>query len=321
MGKAKLLILISICGLELVTIGVLVVKIYRVAKYKQKVLGETIVNPINKDFLIFPKESEFKHYHLLEPNQVEEEQPEWLPEKARYAFNADGLNERFDYPVEKEANTFRILTLGDSFTFGHYVNTQDNWPEQLETFFQNRQLCDRPMKFEVINLGMRGFDIPYLVKRYKEVGHKYQPDLIIWFEIGTGFVRLNELTFSEVEQCGVEHSVDYQCEKVIYRELVEKVGEAEVFNVQKKALDSFFETVGPTKVIFFTFANLEAKYQKMLATWRGDRSNILISSSIPDIFTMGGVLPDSHPNKKGHTIIAEAVFSYLQDNPSLIQCN
>ena len=81
-----------------------------------------------------------------------------------------------------------IVALGDSFTFEFSVNTVDSWPEQLENMFVQKSNFCNARKVEVINLGMGRFDIPYTVERYKKnIGDKYRPNLILWFESGSGF--------------------------------------------------------------------------------------------------------------------------------------
>lgn len=48
---------------------------------------------------------------------------------------------------------------------------------------------------------MPGFDIQYSVEIFKEVGQKYKPDLVIWFESGHGFSRQNEYMTPIIREC------------------------------------------------------------------------------------------------------------------------
>ena len=98
---------------------------------------------INKESLVFLPGDKFEHYYELKPDREYEDKPDWLPYTATYHYNTDGLNERENYAVEKPADTYRIITLGDSFTYGHFVNTTDNWTEQLEILAnKKRKLCN-----------------------------------------------------------------------------------------------------------------------------------------------------------------------------------
>src|SRR6185503_18128498 len=60
------------------------------------------------------------------PGGTVEVQAEPLPPdvtSARYTENSEGFNNARDYSVVKPPHTFRIITLGDSWTFGYLVNT------------------------------------------------------------------------------------------------------------------------------------------------------------------------------------------------------
>ncbi|MCZ6649803.1 MAG: SGNH/GDSL hydrolase family protein [Acidobacteria bacterium] len=101
---------------------------------------------------------------------------------ALVVINDDGLRER-DLPREKPAGTRRILCLGDSVTFGHWVTAEQAFPRQLERVLSPRV----DGRLEVINAGVPGYS-PFQEFRWLEdEGWSYQPDLII-----VGFV-LNDV--------------------------------------------------------------------------------------------------------------------------------
>ena len=163
-NKKKKIILAFVVLTELIAGSVFLLNFYQ-RKIVHRTQDPEKIAVIKKENLIFPEESEYQYYYELKPNIEEVDNKDWLPYEARYSYNGDGLNERFDYSTEKPADTFRIITLGDSFTYGHYVNTKDNWTERLEDML-NAPISDFPeiKKFEVINLGMPAFDIPYIVQ-------------------------------------------------------------------------------------------------------------------------------------------------------------
>lgn len=94
------------------------------------------------------------------------------------------------YPLEKPENTFRIVVLGDSFTFGQGVKRDETFPKRLEHLLNK---ASAGTKFEVINLGFCGLntggEFEMLAERginpdtwqpdgrYR--GLAYSPDLII----------------------------------------------------------------------------------------------------------------------------------------------
>lgn len=282
---------------------------------------ETLIFP--EDNLIFPEKPELKYYYELRPNVEFIDQPSWLGYQVKYTSNADGLNERFDYEIEKPSDTFRVITLGDSFTYGIFVDTKDNWPEQLEDLLNNNLLNSYIKKFEVINLGMNGFDVPYIVKRYKDIGAKYNPDLIIWFESGSGFVRSNELMKEVIEACRengeiiVPHDFptkDHYCWAIAQKELEDKYPYEEFEKIITDYFDVFYSSINNERVLFFTFdANdLKTAWKSTLEEWKKKYTKIEFLPIIPSIGVLQQTLSDGHPSVQGHTTIATSIYEYLK---------
>ena len=96
--------------------------------------------------------------------------------------NSQGLRER-ELPVARPAGTRRILCLGDSVTFGHWVEAEQAFPRQLEQALAGR--IGNPV--QVINAGVPGYSTFQELKWLEEKGWDYQPDLIV-----VGFV-LNDV--------------------------------------------------------------------------------------------------------------------------------
>lgn len=90
----------------------------------------------------------------------------------KISINSQGIRAPLDhlYTTHPEKNTVRILTVGDSFTFGDDVSNEQTWQYFLEK--NNKPL-------EVLNLGVPayGSDQAYLL--WKEEGKKYHPDIVI----------------------------------------------------------------------------------------------------------------------------------------------
>ena len=128
--KNKLFYFITV--IEIVVVLCLGKYFYDKKMNERKVLGEMRVAVIDKDKINFNPQDDLQYFFEYKPNEYVENNPDWLGHKVVYNINSDGLNNRSDYDVEKKAGVFRIITLGDSFTFGLYVNTKDNWTEILE---------------------------------------------------------------------------------------------------------------------------------------------------------------------------------------------
>jgi hypothetical protein len=90
--------------------------------------------------------------------------------------NSLGFRDERDYSLEKAPNTFRILILGDSVTFGHGALSETTYPFLLEQ--QLRQW--RPdVDWQVWNLGVPGYNTSQELAYLQQVGPSYRPDLVV----------------------------------------------------------------------------------------------------------------------------------------------
>ncbi len=88
--------------------------------------------------------------------------------------SSQGLRDR-EYPP-KASNAFRILLLGDSFTFGAAVDARDSIPKQLERLFD---MTPAPRRFEVLNGGLSGACPLQELGMLRKRGIPLSPDLAI----------------------------------------------------------------------------------------------------------------------------------------------
>ncbi len=89
--------------------------------------------------------------------------------------NEQGLR---DGPVQipKPQGLYRILVLGDSVTFGLFVDDEEAYPHRLEKQLQTR---DHPRQIEVINAGINGYTPYNQFSYYVEKGAAFDPDLVV----------------------------------------------------------------------------------------------------------------------------------------------
>lgn len=322
--KAKLFIFIIVTQLLIIFF----LGFNYISKKNQKIQGEVAISPIEKEELTFPTDSKFEHFYELECDIVAESKQEWLPYVAKYTYNSDCLNERFDYSVEKPKGVFRLMTLGDSYTFGQYVNTEDNYPEQLEELLNNQLNCQNIEKFEVINLGVPGYDIQYSVHRFKKRGAKYQPDLILWFLKGDDFSQLQELMAERVDQIEDEASRSGLTEKYIQEggiyfsynmaqeELLEEYGEDWILDNQKKFLSDFFQNY-QGKTVLFTHRGEGYKINNMINNFVNEQEKTFFFLIDYNLFDK---LPDDHYSAKGYATLANKLLDYLT-NEKIFTCD
>lgn len=92
------------------------------------------------------------------------------------SINSLGFRDDREYAVEKVPGTFRIIVLGDSVTFGHGTLSSTTYPFLLE---QRLKQWRPAVKWEVWNLGVPGYNTSQELAYLREVGERYQPDLVI----------------------------------------------------------------------------------------------------------------------------------------------
>lgn len=310
--KKYLFILTIICQL------VLIIYLFKKNSAKNDLLGVS-VNPIYESEINRELDDELSYFYEPKPNKTYEKENDWIDSKYEYSINEDSLNERFNYNSKKDPYIFRIITLGDSFTFGDYVNTKDNWTELLEDLLNSSKLikCPDINKYEVINLGVGGYDTAYEVERFKRRGVKYNPDLLVVFIVDymrmTDYRMANKKNYSSAEIIEFRKKGIYFPGKGEDKNLKDEVRISYQYPYYHRLLRLYSGPVliidhqkNPKAEIFFY--PLIKKYPKL--------SYIKTNLPIKEPKTS---FPDGHPNKDGHKAIAQDVFDYLMKS-GLLPC-
>jgi hypothetical protein len=89
--------------------------------------------------------------------------------------NSYGLRD-YEYSIEKPPNTYRIIVLGDSFTFGHGVELNETYVKVLENLLNKNK---KKWRYEVINFGVPGYSMEEKVVLFKTKGLSLDPNLVI----------------------------------------------------------------------------------------------------------------------------------------------
>lgn len=293
---------------------------------------------IDQSKLIKDQVEELKYYYELKPHEEMVDRVFWLDQEIVHTINGDGLNDSFDYEQEKPAGTFRIITLGDSFTYGQNVDTNKIWSEVLEKSFLGQSFSCQIDKVEVINLGMPGFDVQEIVKRFERIGQKYHPDMVIWLESGSGFVRFNEIMQPNISSClggGLSQldslnkadvdKVD-KCWVDAYEKVMADYPLEDRAQMMEKEFDQLFILSGQAKVIFYYYDYYWSErgydYMSVIDHWRlryPDAefvTEIDFSSQLEKYKQV-----DGHPNIAGHEVIARKIHDHLSENNFLCKKN
>ncbi len=326
---AKKTVFLSIVFLQLICISLL---IYGAVKNHASVLGTYSLSPIDKTFIFYPTNSSLQYYYELQPNSVKYEDLEFLglSGEVKHTINQDGLNERYDYQIPKPDNTYRIVVLGDSFTEGMFVDTENNYTELLEDRLNVSLRCANWIHFDVINLGVEGYDMQYNAERWKRKGIKYQPDLVILLTEEDDFIQPNELFHPVVEK--------------IQKELeAASIAEIKTFDTSKdfyeawtlasqEILQAYNGDI--TQIILQSAESLKtitATYEGpfIITTLKSTSKSILqelqfVQNQRPQtfLFTIGDydMFPDGHPSKEGHRQFAQFMYDQLMKN-DIISCD
>ena len=91
------------------------------------------------------------------------------------SLNSEGFRDA-EFPKEKPSSAFRIICLGDSWTFGSNVGQDEAYPQRLRALLRQ----EFPMAhFEVFNLGMLGYAAYNGLQVLKTRALDLKPDLVV----------------------------------------------------------------------------------------------------------------------------------------------
>jgi lysophospholipase L1-like esterase len=102
-----------------------------------------------------------------------------------------------DFETAKPANTLRILSLGDSRTFGWGVSDVETYSERLRSLLENAM--GGKEKVEVINAGVNAWSYPQILVYFRDIALEYHPDVVILADANfwTQFSEKNSPEFVE----------------------------------------------------------------------------------------------------------------------------
>lgn len=280
-----------------------------------KIMDKLNYHPFERGFNQLKKAQGFKYFIPMNPNLTETVKTKWDSKEVVYTSNADALNERFDYQEKKPKDTYRIIALGDSFTYGLYVDTKDNWTEILEDQLNNKFTCPKYTKFEVINLGVAGYDIPYEVEMYRRKGQKYNPDLLIWMLVDKN--RIIDIVYPLVEKCLKDNPADKnkkaKADDHCWIDATQQIDRAYADEYLSRKFNGIYELYGgPINVV-----DIDGNHKNILKKTKYYEKLKTLDLAYYKMDEL--MFPDYHPNKLGHKYLADNIYDYLINN-KLINC-
>lgn len=156
----------------LTTIGLSVVSVFATL-----VLLEGVVRIVDPQDLTFWDSHQFRRIRATAPHFVEN------APNARAGFtgvsisiNSVGLRDE-EISIPKPPNTVRILTVGDSITFGYGIPLEDTYSKVLQKRLNRNP--PRAMRYEVLNGGTLGGSLGDYLYFLQQKAEKLQPDAIV----------------------------------------------------------------------------------------------------------------------------------------------
>lgn len=310
-----------------VAVGSFFYRRYQKAQVQEQ--AEYIVR-LSRDTIQATESGALQYYYTLKSGALRSESPSWLGYVSVQSYNQDGLNDRFDYSIAKNPENLRIIAVGDSFTHGDFVSTPANWTELLEDNLNQSEskLCGKK-RVEVINLGVTGFDVEYIAHRYRDLGVKYQPDLIVWFESGSGFSRMNELMQPQIRDCqekGLKLTLsesekvryEYQCWLAAESEVKRTHEPSQLRDMINQSYDLFFEAASKVPVLIIAYEDPSTENRvAMTEQYLNGHPNAQFLPIMP-LLTPETRLADGHPSSAGHKQMEEVIRKQLQKMQSEI---
>jgi len=315
-NRFKVLSLFFIVTILLLLILIISYKLFLVIKNYKKKTGTSLIINLSDNMYIKKMDSPLIYYHEPKPGLFEEFS-EILKSTTVYNINSDTLNSKSEYKLKKDLKNFRVNFLGDSFTFGQYVNTDNNYVSVLSGKLNSNRFCSTVDKYELINLGVAAYDIQYTIERYKRRGIKYKPDAVIWLINHWNLENINEYIYkiqdslfnnglSEFDKNSGEYTAAIKA-RGIYKS---RFKEEDVLNMQNVLLKEFRNIFNGQLIILY-FPIMQNTTRNMLNKIKFKDSKILYYE-LPDLNSKSNLtFPDGHPNEKGHREIADAIYEYI----------
>lgn len=92
--------------------------------------------------------------------------------------NTQGFKDS-EFMQEKPSGCVRIAMLGDSFTQGMYVKSEDTFCGQLQKMLNESTVQKNNLRYEVMNFGVGGYNLEAEVETLRTKVLQYSPDIVI----------------------------------------------------------------------------------------------------------------------------------------------
>lgn len=263
-----------------------------------------------------------------------------MPEK-RFFYE----NYRNTYPEQKENNTYRIATLGDSMVYGctscqiengHILNESQIFTTLLENAINQQH----SQKVEVLNFGSPSYNTELEVDLFENKVQNYKPDLTIIFFYNNDVENtkkeqeiIKDIWNSEkYRQLYLNQPDTFELHMILFNEayyeyLEKHGGYNDLKNITPvlEQLKRLKRLTNGTRLAIVTFYDTESGFQAELERLASEESIPLLSLNYltekygpKQIYVCPNLSkPDTHPSLFAQKIIAERLYQFLEKNALL----
>lgn len=251
--------------------------------------------------------------------------------------------EELEYPLVH--NHYRILAMGDSFTYGVMLKNSGTWPALTEKILHDKGFPN----VEILNGGRPGTDTKWQYDFFKEYFHKYHPDMVIigflindCTNLGSHGVAIEMKKLLDAELSKEEPIYSLQIVKYmkiarlkhqLFKDVVEGYyrpyeNNSKEFQACKEAFLDFQKLSEQRgfKLIVVIYPMLHELnknhpfleiHKKMMSFWQAH--NIIAYDLTPAFYGQNHTdfwlyESDAHPNRKANTIAAKRIAEIIMEN-------
>lgn len=238
--------------------------------------------------------------------------------------NSKGLRED-EFNKTPPEDTYRILVVGDSFTFGWGLKRSDRYTELLE----KRLNKDYSQKYQIVNAGIPGWGLKDYYKFIEHRGLDYNPDMIVVGLVGNDFISHKmhtQITKKAEKQIEKKHNVN-RLSEIKYHELIsdEVLDRLQSYRENKtnKESDTYIYSHkiqnisqrDDIPVVFYEVGRIWHKSQEIMKTT--GLNYLEIPEKIrenPDRYKFE---EDAHYSEKAQPLLADKLYHHLKNNYSI----
>lgn len=240
--------------------------------------------------------------------------------------NSKGFRDR-EFNFSHSKDIFRIVAIGDSFTFGQGVSNEEAWPKILEQILNTNS--NGSIKYEVLNFGIPGYNL----KEYSIIVQeaiKYSPDLILIGYVGNDVIDNEE--FRRIVKKLLENKNLTKGEvATIYSSVELELDEKIRSNVTllRSVINTYFAKIfNTTRTIPVVIIDFYGGPKDLDLLDLSNKKNWYIFNIMPTFVAVAKARGycrenlilhplDPHPNALSHQIFGELIYEYLSSHDLL----